>query len=574
MLSIRYRLHRLLFLAVVVPIAALATAHGAEGQGLTFTASPSARWIQWDDDLGFDDSRLLGGAVGLGFGRYVGLEAFHHQDDDVALFSGDASPFSADVAVSGARVTLALGTGRLVPVVGGGASILRLRPDGVEATKKLAFDYGVGFRAVLAERIQGEVTVEQSQYRLDPGGLVDPDLAETGPTRRNLMLRAGLGIQLGRRSFDRASALDDSFAQRYQAPFTGFALAIEPLVGRLDFDSATGLAKQDMVGIRAGVDFGSFFGLRAFHWWGTESDFRTTNGMRALGGEAQFNLSGGPGLTPYLAGGAARLTWSDRGNGVQPPPSDQTAAVIGGGVDFNFGPRVRLTVAARDYILAGSDLAASPDLGAVADPDELIHNWQFSGGLKLVLGGGGGLRSGDPEDLQPIEVDATEPLADTIPVPAPQVAPAPEVVDSVSRATAAPTTTTAPEPTAARIDSSRVIVLPVPEVGELYVRFGEAAPARGLTRLLDAPLPDSSVAPAAIDADRLRAIIREELESLRPDSTEAAPPAEDPRVQALEAKIDSLARLVRELAEVRRTPEPAPVTEAVTPAYQQPVAPA
>lgn len=558
----------------------VAGARGVAGQGLTFTASPVARWIQWDDDLGFDDSRLLGGAVGIGFGRYVGLEAYHQEDEGTDLFPGADGAFRSDVAVSGGRVTLSLGSGNFVPFVGAGASVLRLRPDGSDAIKKLGFDYGVGLRTVLAERLQAQVFVEQSQFRLDPAGLQDPSAGAGEAVRRNLSLHAGLGIQLGRRSFDRAEALDNSFAQRYQAPFSGFALAIEPLVGRLDFDEATGLDRQDMVGLRAGLDFGSFFGLRAFHWWGTESDLRTTNGMRAFGGEAQFNLSGGPGLMPYLVGGAARLTWSDRGNGVQPPPADQTAGVVGGGVDFNFGPRVRLTVAARDYILAGSDLAASPDVGSVADPDDLVHNWQFSAGLKLVLGGGGGLRAARPAAVPgPVvqTADSQPALPTEAPVAAPSAAPPTVTTDTVVNPSAGVSPTPTPVQPSPESVPSNVIVIPVPEQGELYVRFGEPARSGSLERLLAEPAGDSAALGSGLDATRLRTIIREELEALAADSAARAESIDEARIRALEMKIDSLVRLLRESvpppAAPARTPSaeaPAPTEAPATPVDRSP----
>lgn len=524
------------FGAAVAFASIAATPSDSAAQGLTFTATPSARWIQWDDALGFDDSRLLGGAIGIGFGRYVGLEAFHHEDE-VEFFSDAVDPYRTDLALSGARVTLAFGAGTLVPVIGGGASILRLEPAGGETTKKLSFDYGAGLRMVFAERIQGEVTVEQTRYRLPFEGAEGSD----DDFRRNLTLRAGLGIQLGRRSFDRADDLDSSFAERYQAPFSGFALAIEPLIGRLDFDEATGLERQDMVGVRAGIDFGSFFGLRAFHWWGTESDFTTTNGMRAFGGEAQFNLSAGPGLTPYLSGGAARLTWSERGNGVSPVPADQTSAVVGGGVDFNFGPRVRLTVAARDYILTGADLAESPDLESVADPDDLIHNWQFSAGLKFVLGGGGGFRSAAPA---PVDT----PMAPAMPEdPTAELEPMDEPATPADAEQPAPAAAGTVTPTVrGTADSTRMMMIPVPEQGEIYIRFGE--PAAGVVRLQGDPGAGAAAGatPAAgIDPAALREIIREELDRLNAGDT-PEPAEEDPRIRALEARIDSLARLLRE----------------------------
>ena len=61
----------------------------SSAQGLTYTLSPSARWIEWDEDLAFKQSRLWGGSVGIGFGRYVGLQAFHHQGDGLKLFEAD-----------------------------------------------------------------------------------------------------------------------------------------------------------------------------------------------------------------------------------------------------------------------------------------------------------------------------------------------------------------------------------------------------------------------------------------------------------------------------------------------------
>lgn len=552
-------------------VAMLCAPTAASGQGLTWTVSPSARWIDWDEALPFDDTRLLGGSMGIGFGRYVGLEAFHHEERGVSLFSDQADAPRVDVAQSGARVTLAFGTGTFVPIVGGGASLLRFRPDGGERTRKLSLDYGGGLRIVLAERLQGEVALDRTRYFFDAPTLLDPTLPTSDDARTNLTLRAGLGIQLGRRSFDRSADLDDSFAQRYQAPFSGFALAIEPVIGRLDFDGATGLGKQDMIGVRAGVDFGSFFGLRAFHWWGTEDDFRTTNGFRILGGEAQFNLAGGPGLTPFLTGGAAQLHWTPRGNGPDPVPADQTAVIVGGGVDFNFGRRIRASISARDYILAGADLSADPDLGSVVDPDDLIHNWQFSAGLKFVLGGGGGLiRSAVPTD-DPVRIPgepAATDVADPPVVAGEPVAPtavAPKAPETAVPTAAAPTVpgtpvvATAPAagaPAAAGAAEARNIIIPVPETGELYVRFGDPQGASPFGRVVAGDSAASAVAPApSVSAQELREIVREELRRLLADTVRTTPyPAQADALRRLEARIDSLTRALE------RRPEPAPVT--------------
>ncbi len=556
--------------AVVGVACAFASAPTAiSAQGLTWTVTPGARWIDWDKALPFDDSRLLGGSMGIGFGRYVGLEAFHHEASDLSLFTDPADAPTVDVAQSGARVTLAFGTGTFVPIVSGGASLLRFRPEGLERTRKLSLDYGGGLRFVLGERLQGEVGLDKTRYFFDAATLLDPTLPTSDEAKTNLTLRAGLGIQLGRRSFDRSADLDDAFAQRYQAPFAGFALAIEPVIGRLDFDGATGLAKQDMVGIRAGVDFGSFFGVRAFHWWGTEDDFRTTNGFRIIGGEAQFNLAAGPGLTPFLTGGAGQLHWTPRGNGINPAPADQTAVILGAGVDFNFGRRIRASISARDYILGSSDLTADPDLGSVVDPDELIHNWQVSAGLKLVLGGSGGLiRSAVPaRDAGAIapEPVAAEPRTTAAPKadpasPEPAVRTADVQPARMAPATEAPRAATG-DPARDRVAApasadGRNIIIPVPESGELYVRFGDPQGNSPLGRGLAGDAGAEAVTPS-LGAEELREIIRDEFRRLVADTARTASDADQAAaLRRLEARIDSLMRIIRERPAPAVSPAP------------------
>ena len=545
----------ILFLA-----AFLATPVVSSAQGLTYTVSPSARWIEWDEDLAFKQSRLLGGSVGIGFGRYVGLQAFHHQEDGLRLFEateGDETPQLFDLAKSGVQVSLALGTGTFVPVLVGGGSLMNFKPKGGDELKKLSLDYGAGFRVVLAESLHGEVLVESTQYRLDPVFLAtgEPGFEGTGPLRRNMTLRASLGLQLGRRSFDKASELDDAFAQRYQAPFSNFALAIEPLIGRLDYDKSIDLDNQEMVGIRAGVDFGSFFGLRGFHWWGTESDFRSTTDLKAYGGEAQFTLASGPGLNPYLVGGAGELTWGKAEEGEPALPEDQTALILGGGVDFNFGPRIRATVAARDFILSGSDLSASPDLNTISDPDELVHNWQFSAGLKFLIGRSG-IRSGRqaapqvPETPAPVmkepakeaEVEAPAPAQTPVqPTPdqptvvvVPQ--PVPTVLPAQGQVVPAPTVVIRADTIVDKAVPGQTIILPVLERGEIYIRFGEPGSVPLVTSLRPqaaaAPGAEPVAAPAGPTLEDLRRLIQEEL-AKQPERPTLDPEA----LRALESRL-------------------------------------
>ena len=77
-------------------------------------------------------------------------------------------------------------------------------------------------------------------------------------------------------------------------------------------------------------------------------------------------------------------------------PSDRTTLIVGGGVDLGLGRHLRLTAAARNYIMSGPGLhGAAVDFEEVRDPRDLVHNWQLSAGLKILVGGDRGRRRPD-----------------------------------------------------------------------------------------------------------------------------------------------------------------------------------
>ncbi len=90
----------------------------------------------------------------------------------------------------------------------GGAGVLRFRPQAGDDIQRIQLKYGVGFRTFVLDAFEAEVMVERSRYYLDPldlaapASVADPVLPEdpgAGTLRRNLALRAGLGLQLGGR---------------------------------------------------------------------------------------------------------------------------------------------------------------------------------------------------------------------------------------------------------------------------------------------------------------------------------------------------------------------------------------
>jgi outer membrane protein OmpA-like peptidoglycan-associated protein len=234
--------------------------------------------------------------------------------------------------------------------------------------------------------------------------------------------------------------------------------------GRFD---PQGAAELDVIGARAGLGFGELVQLTGFYWRGVDVGEGELLDGRGWGGEAQLNLNAGFGLTPFIAAGIASLDVDTMANG--------TAATVGGGLMFPLGP-LRLSVAARDYILGVSGLDGGDGTG------EVTHNWLFSAGLTAALG----------------RVRGTDRVVAASPVP-PPAAPA-----AVAPAAIAPDTVwvTRPEVTDAGVrnyQSDRRIEVPIPLEGSITLRYGpEPASAAATGGIASGPPAGQALAaPAA-----------------------------------------------------------------------------
>ncbi|CAN5787386.1 hypothetical protein BH23GEM9_BH23GEM9_36370 [soil metagenome] len=367
--------------AGAVAAAALGQAVPAAAQGIGYRITPGVNHIRWDDALGLKDGYLYGGRFGITFGPAVSLQPFYFRSNDLdadATRIEGTSPFAGatrgdvDVSILGANMEVNLGSGAVIPFLRGGGGVLRIEPDGRERTDQIALVAGGGLRFGL-DRATAEVFVEDWGFRLDrsrlygAGSTADPD----DEYRHNLVVGAGLSITLGAAGGDVPAAAG------------GGAIPIEPFVGRLEWDDALDLDRQNLAGVRAGIDLNSYVGVRGFYWRGVNDDFDATEDISSYGGEAQFNLNRGTGLVPYLVAGAGRIDFDssfvNRAGGAR---ADITALILGGGVGFALGEHLRVNVAARNHLLS-----VDTDLQDLARTDDLVSNWMFSTGITLRLGG-------------------------------------------------------------------------------------------------------------------------------------------------------------------------------------------
>ena len=521
----------------------------AQAQKLGYTIIPSAQRVQWDDGLAFDDDYLYGGRLGLLFGPYVELQPFYYMRSKYpfdstrgsSLFGPNAARRTVVVRYFGSNLQFNLGHGDFIPFARVGGGILQFKPDSGKKQERIAITGGGGIRLALGG-LQAELFAEQLAFRLNPRRIFGDDSVTVGtaPSQRNIVYGAAVTLPL--------SAMSQ--------PTTGEGLRgasapIEPFVGQLRYASKHGLLDQDLAGIRAGLDFSSLVGLRGFYWRGVNDDRDGTAPVAGYGGEAQFNLNTGPGLSPYLVVGAGRIDYlGSFKDSAGMSREDQTALILGGGVSLRLTDRVRLNAAVRDYVMTLAD-----ELENVSTTDDLTHNTLISAGLTISLGGSS--TSGDLEEARTARRRAE--AATRLERARREDLLAAERGDSAARRRVAlradsmraagdsvrkhPVVSTVRGEPGMRMtsgDSTRWVTIPIPTIGEVILRYGMT------------PTTERSALPAGMTIEDLRRLIRAEVRGdtttpildsrtmlLRDDSVST-------RLRALEGRLQAEADSLRE----------------------------
>ncbi|MEO7521527.1 MAG: hypothetical protein ABIW79_06895, partial [Gemmatimonas sp.] len=343
---------------------------------------------------------------GFVFGRYVELQGFYLTNDGSAKSLGSlydrlgvnnpppGNP-NLDIRNYGADVVLNFTAGALTPFVRGGGSVLRFEPDGGERFDQIALKYGGGLRFGKSGGLRVNLSVDDLRFRIDrslflalPENSLRPVDVDANKVRSSLVYGVGLTVPLG------GSAVYDD---RPEFSLANLSLPVEVFGGRVEFADASGIPRQNIAGVRTGIDFGPLVSLRGYYWRGVNDDFDATEKLRSYGGEAQFNLNAGPGLTPYLIGGGGQFDFEEgfpvaAGDSTGLAPRDRTALILGGGIRIPLGERLNLNVAARNYLMSRDG-----DLRDVSQSGQLRSNWSYTAGVSFALGGSRPSRERDRE---------------------------------------------------------------------------------------------------------------------------------------------------------------------------------
>jgi hypothetical protein len=544
---------------------------------------------------------LLGQNIGTDVSDLSGLD----EDAELAEAVGLLPARDVDLQRYGGELRVNLGTGALFPFVRVGTGILRFDPDDIDATRSIYLLGGAGLQLTGADRYSLSVSVENLAYRYNPATtfFTGGELADAGvgfenfnqTTVQNLAARAALQLYLGGRRPGSLSALDREFQRQFSGGLAGLSLVVEPFYGRVDFDEALAYRDQSFLGGEVGVDFGPLVGLRAFYARGIEDDDPTDfQEIQMVGGDVRLRLSDGTGLVPFLSVGGGYLDvlddYADPAEPATATAEDRPFAVGGGGVELLVSPRLRAVAEARALLMSTSDVED------VSQPDDVFVSPFFKGGLAISLGGeaGGDVQAVRRETLEEeraafeaelaaqeraaaereaelvaelraqeaeLEAEIAEARAegDSLAVARLRVerdrvrADADESAAGLAQRGARGAVIGQEVRTA---DGDRIVTIPLPERGELYVRYGDPGGVQieSVYEGADAaPVRPAGPAAAsgALSEAQIRAVVRQTLREALADRAVSGQSVTPADVDAIERRVED--RIVAQLGTRLRT---------------------
>jgi hypothetical protein len=486
-----------LFALPVFPTAAAA-------QNVSFSVLPTYEELRWADAFGLEDARMPGARVSLDFGPFFSVQPFYAWKNDVGIRDGLVPTDGIDVAdafdveIYGAEFQVNIGNWALAPFLKGGGGVLRTEDEVRGRRDRILLRGGGGVSFALGSRARAEVYGERLTVRLPtafvPGAIAEDDLPEDGLVN-SLVLGAGVRLPFGGGFQDRSG---------------GFGILpgifLEPYATRIDFADELRLERQYTAGLRAGVDLNQNVGLRAFYWRGVNDDFDDWDELESYGGELQFALNSGQGISPFLLVGGGRIKFKDEYTDLDDRARDpEDHLTLGGGFAIALGDHTRIELGARNLLMTVGE-----DLEDVTDPGDLVSNWQYSAGISLALGASPRSRTA-ASTADPALARIERELA--------------ALREENERLRRGEDPARVPVMVGDTLPAPRTITVPVPEVGEIILRYG-APYAPGAARPDGADSVTVTVQPDQIEA-LVRDAVRQELEraGIQPGAAAPAPPA-------------------------------------------------
>lgn len=375
----------------------------AQVEDISFTLTPTAEYVWWDDQSGLANDFLYGGKVGFGFGEYLELSGVFQTSSNLETdFSSFGLPNYSNQTFEVQDVTLLRYGGELkvnfsdgvfspYMTVGTGIQSLEINDSKFE---QIYAGLGLGLRLALSDRINLLIEGRATGYNVDAANnlLSQANLGEynvntddySSEETINLGASAALQIYLGGRKPGELSELDKAYLKKYRGGFQGWSWVIEPSLAYIDFDNDSFYRNTWMAGGYFGVDFTDFVGVRAYYLQALEDEKISTDfdQLSTYGLEFRAKLNDGRGVNPYLIlGGGYLNAQSDYVGTVDGLGAQSTGfANAGLGLDIPLGRNVLITGGARAMA------TSSKEVSNITGPDVLQTHVMYNAGIKIQLG--------------------------------------------------------------------------------------------------------------------------------------------------------------------------------------------
>lgn len=590
------------------------TAH-AQLSGVSYTLTPVADWVYFDANAGISDGLLYGGRVGFGFGEFTELSAIYLLSRDLQTSFSDFKGFGDELQdefdflperdvglrLYGADLKFNLGRGTIFPFVSLGTGILEIDPENIDRAEVIYLSGSAGLQLGLSDNFALLAQVQDLTYRYTPSSvlLTEADLADLGleaadfgrRTVHNIGLRIGLQVHMGGRARGELTAVDRSLQNYFSGGISGIRLQVEPLGGVINFAEDLGYPEQQrMAGVLAGLDLGPYLGVRGFYWRGVkEGALLDFDDIQAFGGE--LHLTFGRlmrGISPRIVLGGGYLDVLEGFDGSGGIAADDRPFASGGAdVVLSIGRSISIHGGLRALLMSADD----PE--NVADPSQIATSLMYTAGISFGLGG----RGVDRYAAAPPPADPLRPSGGLDARQSAELARLSRQIDSlraVGMGLQVPPEGVVLEasPDGSITDvvdgSRRWVTIPMPDQGELYVRYGEPAegppstgretpvvvvdPATGRATYVgsqgEGPSAESL---RAGDVERIvREVLRRELQATGATSDFAVTSDPlSPTERTLLARIEELERrLAERQADVRPVDRTSLVASPSTPGYE------
>ena len=510
------RVHRFALATVLVLLfvgSTLVAPTVAQFRDVGYTFEPTVQGVFEDDASAVQNDPLYGGALGLSFGRYFQASAEYLVNTGLTTEFANVDRLQGlidrelDLRRYGARLRFNLYDRRVIPYLTAGSGILQFDPQGMDASRTLYGLAGGGITFSLQDRYRVSLGGEILSYRYDPvATFLGPTGASDIETGTDLVsipaLTASLSLFLGGRSLEEQTVVDQALQNQFGGDgfLRGVQLFVNPFHGRVEFNDALGFPKdQNVAGVNAGVSLGPYVGLRGFYWRGTKGANVTDEfasgfeDIQMYGGEMQLRLNFdlGRGFVPYAKVGGGYLDVmsgyaSDIPEGTT-PPEDRFMGTTGLGLEVPLTQSIKLSGGARALLMS------NPNVEEAGDPGDVYGSLMYTGGIEFRLGGGDDRPTpgAEPPSLLGREeprAESTEPSTqrdDLSPLERRLLART-DSLEQALRALRRDTGAASRSPASAESDgrpasnvSDRTMTVPIPESGEIYIRFGDGgAPAQ------------------------------------------------------------------------------------------------